>query len=172
MALWQPPDLLVSGDGRTLAVRTADGGLQISARNGRDFLVETWERRAGLNFATAWPRAGVSTDRALRCDPLGCRYVARERTVSIVRDPVALSEDCTDSDLVVATELTQVSCGGRPAIIDRRTLMSRGSHAVWLERRRVRILSDREFRGTRPWVSYPWQERPPSRRRRGRQVTE
>lgn len=156
-----PPDILVSADGGTMAVRAADGGLYIAAANLRAYTADTYQRRDGAGDARPWPRSGATADGRLRCDALGCLYAGygtQTRRVAFIRDPAALAEDCAVAALIVAPALTRPACRDVPAI-DRRRLMTRGSHAVWLDGPAPRIVDDRDTRGDRPWVSYPWPER-------------
>jgi competence protein ComEC len=41
------------------------------------------------------------------------------------------------------------------AYVDRFSVWRDGAHAIWLEPSGPRIMSDREYRGTRPWVPPP-----------------
>jgi competence protein ComEC len=166
MLLVRPPDLLISGDGRSIALRAADGGFHIATPNARGYVADTWFKRDGAAGFTPWPERGVSADGRLACDALGCVYRRGAALIAVVRDPAVLAEDCAYAALIVAPALTRTGCSRVPAI-DRRALMSRGSHAAWLENGRLRLRDDRGTRGERPWVSYPWQpSTEPERRRR------
>ncbi|MHA1568334.1 MAG: ComEC/Rec2 family competence protein, partial [Alphaproteobacteria bacterium] len=74
IALHQPPDILVTGDARLMGVRLADGDLALSSRVRGRFAAGIWERRAGRDGATVWPRDGATADGLLACDRLGCIY--------------------------------------------------------------------------------------------------
>lgn len=171
MLLVRPPDLLISGDGRSIALRAADGGFHVASPDAKGFVADTWWKRDGGAGFTPFPRAGASADGRLRCDALGCAYRANPQApvIALVRDPSALIDDCAASALILAPSLTRAVCGARVAAIDRRALMSRGSHAAWIDSNTIRLLDDRTQRGERPWVSHPWMEREegaPQRRRR------
>ncbi len=166
--LWvKPPDLLVSGDGRTIAARAADGALYISTGDARGYVADTWWKRDGAAGFKPWPWRGAGPDGRLRCDALGCVYRASEAAIALVREPAALSEDCTAAALVVAPMLTRAGCRDT-RVVDRRSLMTRGAHAVWIEGKSLTIRDDRSERGERPWVSYPWMDRDERAPRRGR----
>jgi competence protein ComEC len=149
-----PPDILVSGDGRLVAVRAGDGGLMLS-RAGGGFARETWLRRDGAESAgESWPRAGVSSDGRLDCRPGGCVYSAGTARVAIVRDARLLPAACRDADLVIAAVHLRAPCrrmAGRT--LDRFDLFADGAHAVWLAKDGIRIESVRMRRGDRPWVA-------------------
>lgn len=166
LLLVRAPDLLIAGDGRTIAARAADGALYIATPDARGYVADTWWKRDGAAGFKPWPRRGASADGRLRCDALGCTYAIGSARIAIVRDPAALAEDCAAA-LVVAPALTRTGCRSARAV-DRRSLMARGAHAAWLDGSSVIVVDDRSERGERPWVSYPWMEtkqRPP---RRGR----
>ena len=147
------PDVLVSGDAKLIAVRGADGLLQVSAARAARLTRETWLRRAGQEDADAWPASGTSADGRLTCDPLGCIYRARGRVVALARDSAALAEDCRMASVVVATEPVRRACPSAQVVIDRFELWRDGGQAIWLDADRVRVASVRAERGERPWVS-------------------
>ncbi len=146
------PDVLISGDARLIAVRGADGLLQISAPRAARLTRETWLRRGGQDEALAWPSEGVSADGRLTCDALGCVYKIDGQTVSVVRDPAALIEDCRVASVVIATVPVRHLCPSASLVIDRFALWRDGGHAVWLENGSARMESVRAARGDRPWV--------------------
>jgi competence protein ComEC len=160
-AITRPPDILVAGDGKLLAVRAADGSLAFSSGRAGRLAGEMWLRRAGQSERRLWPRRDASADGALSCDNLGCLYRAGERRVALVLDPRALAEDCRAADLVISVEPVGRGCRRAVPAIDRFDLWREGAHAVWLAAdREPRIESVADWRGTRPWV--------PPRRRAGR----
>lgn len=165
LLLVRAPDLLIAGDGRTVAARAADGALYISTPDARGYVADTWWKRDGAAGFKPFPHSGATADGRLRCDPLGCTYTAGTARVALVRDPAALAEDCSAA-LVVAPALTRTGCSGT-RVIDRRSLMTRGAHAVRIDGGSLAVIDDRGARGERPWVSYPWtdrERRPPNRR--------
>jgi competence protein ComEC len=167
LLLVRPPDLLISGDGKTIAARAADGGLYIASPNSRGYVADTWWKRDGAAGFKPWPWRGVGPDGRLRCDALGCVYTAGAARIALVRQPAALVEDCASAALVLAPALTRTGCRSA-RVIDLRTLMTRGAHAVWIDGKALTIVDDRSERGERPWVSYPWMENENRPARRGR----
>ncbi|HIJ42466.1 MAG TPA: ComEC/Rec2 family competence protein, partial [Rhodospirillaceae bacterium] len=94
LGLIRPPDVLVDGRGKLLAVRTADGGLAVSSMRAAGFSRQVWHRRAGREDSPlVWPRHGLSRDGRLSCDGLGCIYRTRGLTVALVGHPAALADD-------------------------------------------------------------------------------
>ena len=144
------PDILVSADGKVMAVRTAEGRLSLSAKSdGR--VAETWLRRDGSDEADdPWPRGGASKDGRMRCDALGCVYRVQGRTVALARLPDSLTEDCAAADVVITTDSAR---GCRATlVIDRWRLRREGAHALYVSVSRVRAESVRDVRGDRPWT--------------------
>ena len=158
------PDILISGDGRLLAVRSAEGQLLLSSGRAGRFSAEAWLRRAGQAEKLLWPRQGASADARIACDGLGCVYRAGTETVALNRDPRALGEDCRLATIVVSSEPVRVDCSGANVVIDRFDLWKKGSHALWLGGDGVIIRNARDMRGDRPWVLKP--ERTARRARR------
>ncbi|WP_448202912.1 ComEC/Rec2 family competence protein [Azospirillum sp. sgz302134] len=149
-ALTPRPDILVTGDGTVMAVRTAEGHLSLSAKaDGR--AAETWLRRDGREGpADVWPPEGVSLDGRLRCDVLGCVYRLNGRTIALLRTPDALPEDCTLADAVIIAEPAR-GCRA-PLVIDRWRLRREGAQALYVSMKGVRVQSVRDVRGDRPWT--------------------
>jgi competence protein ComEC len=155
MALVRPPDLLVSEDGKLVAVKDDSGEMLFSSGRAARFDGGIWLRRAGQKDRAPWPRDGYGADGRLACDALGCIYRAEGQIISIAWKPGALIEDCHVADLVVSTEPVRRACPSAKRVIDRFDLWRDGGHAVWIERDGVRIQSVREARGARPWVVDP-----------------
>ncbi len=156
LGLIRPPDVLVDGRGKLLAVRTADGGLAVSSKRAAGFSRQVWHRRAGREDSPlVWPRHGLSRDGRLSCDGLGCIYRARGLTVALVGHPAALADDCRVADVVVSTVPVRRPCPSAKRFIDRFDLWREGGHALWLDGGRVRVESVNSERGERPWVVRP-----------------
>ncbi|MCH7711133.1 MAG: ComEC/Rec2 family competence protein [Proteobacteria bacterium] len=148
--LGRPPDILISGDGRLMAARTADGGLMLSKGRGNRFDRENWLRLAGLKAARPWPEE-TSDGGRLRCGGLGCIYRANGHVVALVDSPAAINEDCWIADVVIARIPIRGECPSAGTVVDRFDLWRNGAYALWLEEGRVRAESVRDTRGDRPW---------------------
>ncbi|MDX9861041.1 MAG: ComEC/Rec2 family competence protein [Rhodospirillales bacterium] len=160
-----PPDVLVDGSGRLMAVRDADGALAVSSRRLSRFDAEIWLRRGGQEETPdLWPAAGVAGDGTLACDALGCIYRAAGHVIALVRDEGALAEDCRLADVVVASVPVRRPCPSAAVVIDRFDLWRNGAHALWVATDGIRVESVNAVRGDRPWVARP---RTQSRRRPG-----
>jgi competence protein ComEC len=162
-ALERAPDILVSGDGRLLAVRGVDGLLQLSSDRPAKLTRETWLRRAGQSETPpVWPKVGRSDDGALSCDAASCLYTMRGHVAALIHDVSALADDCRHANVVVATVPVRRRCQSAAIVIDRFALWRDGGHALWLDRDGARVESVRTARGDRPWVAPV----PPPRNRR------
>ncbi len=154
------PDVLVSGDGRLMAVRMADGRLSLSSERVQRFAAKVWLERDGARLGQSWP-VEASSDRRLSCDLAGCIYRGGGRVTALVRDGRALEEDCRDAAVVVSVVPVRRRCRAPALVIDRFDLWRSGAHAIWLGREIVSATNVRAVRGDRPWVP-----RPEARRRR------
>ncbi|GGG22850.1 competence protein ComEC [Caldovatus sediminis] len=170
------PDLLVSADARLIALHLADRGETFLERvpGGSAFMRDAMLRGWGMAPETAqrFPMAGDAADGAVRCTPVACMLRPWEGSAGalLVRAApggageaerrAALAEACAGgAAVVVAAEPLRMRCRGA-AVIDRFSVWRDGPHAVWLERDGARVVSDRAWRGERPWV-------PPEPRPRG-----
>lgn len=153
IALQQPPDILVSGDGRLMAVRLADGGLALSSGTRARFAAAVWERRVGRAAASVWPKDGATADGRLACDRLACLYRRDGHLAALVRDPRAFAEDCLHATLIVAVVPLRHACPSARLTVDRFDLWRNGGHALWLAADGTRLRTVRQDRGERPWVA-------------------
>jgi len=149
IAFERPPDLLVAGDSRLMAVLGPDGAYLPSTRKGERVAEEVWTRRAAARLGDPWP--GTGADGALRCDSGACLYSAHGRVVALIREGGALAEECGAADLIVSPVAAHRACR-RGRLIDRIDTWRKGGHAVWLDPGGIRIETVRDWQGERPWV--------------------
>ena len=165
MALARPPDILVDGQGRLLAVRAADGTVAFSTLRRARFNRKMWLRRFGLDPEKAgkkWPKTGASPDKRLSCDLQGCLYKASGRVVALAFTEGALAEDCWRADVVIAVVPVRRACPAQGGVIDRFGLWRGGGVAIWLGQGagpgrpgKITIETVNGRRGKRPWVVRP-----------------
>ncbi len=142
------PDLLVERDGRSVALRSAEGSLAFPPATEASYSIEKWLLADGdKRDAKAASASGT-----FRCDHLGCIGTLRGKTVAIVRHVAALEEDCRVAEIVVAPFTVGKACKGPRVVIDRRALKEGGAHALYLDGLSIRSESVAEARGQRPWV--------------------
>ncbi len=146
----RPPDVLVDGDARAVAVRGPDGYWLFETRQA-EIAVDTWLRRAALD-RLAWPKAGSDTNLLPRCDDRICRFRSGGERVAIARRRDALTDACRTSDVVIALVPMKWACGRGIVAIDRRDLDRGGAHAIRLGGGVPRIETVAEQRGRRPWT--------------------
>jgi competence protein ComEC len=161
-ALWAlvtpAPDLLVTGDGRHLAVRTPDGGMAILRDRAGDYVRDTLGEGGGVEGDLP-PLAEQASARCtadaclvdLAADGRNWRILAtRSGYLLPVADLVAA---CADADIVVSERRLPRGCAPRWLRLDRPALAKTGGVAIRFdpaEVRRVRAAGDRH-----PWISPP-----------------
>lgn len=152
-----PPDVLVSDDGRLMAVKSETGKMAFSSLARGRFQQAIWLRRQGadeggaLNFQTAGTAGGRGAVPDLRCDGLGCIYEKAGVRVALVSKGLALGEDCERVEVVIARVPVRTRCGA-DVVIDRFDLWRKGAHALWIdEEGRVTVKNVAEEQGSRPW---------------------
>ncbi len=150
-AVHRPPDLLIDGGGKLMAVRTVDGRLAVSQTRGAKSLREAWTKQAGQGtWAPYW---GELAGEQLRCDTLGCVYRSHGHVVALARHAEALAEDCRQADLVVLPAPYGMACPSARTVIDGLSLARHGTHAVWLDDDgSIRIRTVEDWQGDRPWT--------------------
>jgi competence protein ComEC len=140
------PDVLVSADGRNVAVRGGDGRLHLM-RSAKDaFLVKEW-LAADADARTA---ADASLADGVSCDESGCVTAgAGGSFVALTTRPEALADDCERAALIVTTRQAPQDCAA--SVIDSERLRRHG--ALMLRRVRDGFAIDAVKPGgiDRPW---------------------
>ncbi len=142
-----PADLLVSNDARLIAL-AAPGGAYLQTRPGFSrFVRDAWQQYWATKLATPFPEGGAPGP--VRCDLDGCYLHQGGALVLLARSMRPM--DCTGATLVISAEPVRAVCPALPKI-DRFTVWRDGAQAVWLRQGVATVVSDRAFRGDRPWV--------------------
>ena len=152
-----PPDLLVSGDARLIALRQGST-LMIEKRSGASkFELEAVERYwATAGEPVEFPAEGRAGP--LDCDASACRYRRDGLVVLLPRHEAP--PDCAGAAAVMAPFPLRDACDGLPRV-DRFTVWRDGAASIRVGDSGVRIVTDRDWRGARPWM-------PPLPARKGR----
>jgi competence protein ComEC len=155
-ALVQPPHVLVSGDARLIAISTSDT-LFIQRQQGASSLTrDVWLRLYGQNSAQTLPAEGISADGKLRCNADGC-MLAEGAGAFLLRRGSAMTQ-CGAVAVIISAEPIRQRCR-QSILIDRFSVWRDGPHAIWLSEKGTQVVSDRAWRGNRPWVPPPPQPR-------------
>jgi competence protein ComEC len=141
------PDVLISGDGSTLAVRGVDGRLAI-ARGGSDtFAARQW--LAADADARAHTDASVAA--GIRCDRAGCiGRLADGRLIALARSIEAFEEDCHRAAVVVSAREAPGVCAA--LLIDRNVLRQTGAVALRSSGDGFAVSAVRPQGYDRPWA--------------------
>jgi competence protein ComEC len=150
----RPPDILVSPDLRTIAVREPDA-VYLEQTGHDDFTLGEWRRFFAGRPVVALPAEGTLTASRVACSPEGCVLPGRgDGAVLIWRayDPPA---NCRGIAVIIATgyldTLQGVGCAG-VAVVDRDLVRSGQAIAIRLGPQGVLIQADRDGRGRWPWL--------------------
>lgn len=150
--LHRAPDLFVSGDARLIGM-VAGGEMWLQRQPGASAMTrDFWLRAHGLTAARALPSSGEEAGDAIACTPGGCRLQPLpDGPVAVLLRGDPADGVCGRVGLVVSAEPVRGRCAGSQ-VIDRFSVWRNGPHAVWFEVDGVRLVSDRAWRGERPWV--------------------
>ena len=178
-ALWAlatpAPDLLVTSDGRHLAIRTPEGGMAILRDRAGDYVRDTLGEGGGVEGEL--PPLAEQPNARCTADVCVVDVAAHDRVWRVVatrsgyRLPVGdLIAACRDADIVVSERRLPRGCTPRWLRLDRPVLAQTGGIAIRFdstEARRVRAPGDQH-----PWITPPTTapvaDRWPRRRRSGR----
>ena len=141
------PDILISGDGRNVAVRGSDGRLHLM-RTGKDaFLVKEWLAAD----ADARPAADPSLPGGVSCDDAGCVVpMADGSLVAQALRADALTDDCARAALIVTAKQAPPDCAA--AVIDQGRLRRQGTLALWRKGNEFAADAVRPKGYDRPWA--------------------
>ena len=118
-------DILISGDGRNVAVRGRDGQLHLMRTSKDAFLFKEW-------LAADADARGVndpSLSDGVSCDDLGCVVPKADGAlVALSLRADALADDCARAALVVSARQPPASCAA--SVIDRERLQRQGALAL------------------------------------------
>ena len=145
-----PPDLLMSSDARLIAVRdwNAGGAYWVQSKSGASKFV----RAAWQDHLAAGPLRTLSGEPPGLCTATECRVDLAG--LLMLRDG-ARATDCGGVRLLISAEPARGECPADVPYLDRFSVWRDGAHAIWLAPEGARIVSDRTYRGTRPWVPPP-----------------
>ena len=135
------PDILVSADARLIGYR-AEGVMMVQTHaGGSAFTRDAWQQ--------FW---AAPNTQPLDCAGTHCllQPSPRATTALLLRADPDLS--VCDQGLLISAEPIRLRCATPPPQIDRFTVWRQGAQAVWLRPGGAFVLSDRDDRGTRPWV--------------------
>jgi len=161
-----PPDLLVANDARQVALR-AGGQVFLwrasgASRMTRDIWLRALSEEAAEALPDPLPGAAETAPPALACEAAVCRLRGASAVAALLRPapaprgrraerPPPPPGVCGEVAVVIAPEPLRGFCDGS-ILVDRFSVWRDGAHAIWLGPGGARVLSDRQFRGDRPWV--------------------
>jgi competence protein ComEC len=153
----RPPDLMVSADARLIGVRAAGTVYLQQVSGASKFTRDAWLQYWAAGAPRTLPVDGTEADGAVACVKDACllRPIPGAKAALLVRG--ALHPDgCAASSVIVSAEPARGLCQRPwPALVDRFTVWRYGATAIWLDGRHARIVTDRAWRGARPWVPPP-----------------
>jgi competence protein ComEC len=150
----KPPDVLISRDATTIAMRGADGELHLIGQPRDKYSATEWLKRDGDGRI---PEDAIGAPTSLsRCDALGCIAHMNGYTIAASFRMDALREDCASAGIVIAAIPVRGQCAGPKRVIDRLDIARNGAYALWLGQD-IRVQSTQDVRGDRPWSEPPRQ---------------
>jgi|AntRauTorcE11897_2_1112592.scaffolds.fasta_scaffold00529_15 competence protein ComEC len=150
----QLPDILISHEGKQIALNNGQGQLAFSDSRAERFTRSIWQSEYGGKARIYWPDNGNLEDYPLRCDYHGCIYTGDDGSVfAFVKDPMAGYRDCSRADLIIAPRIYELPGVCQQAqTITRPDLKQSGAHAIYINDKGYRIVTTNELRGKRPWA--------------------
>lgn len=141
-----PSDILVSANGKLMAVRDQHGQMWVSSKRSDRFTAAEWAQRLGLSpdDLKAW-----ADNPAMTCGEGGCRTVLDGRRVAFALQEAAQAEDCAWADIVIAPDPLKAKPCRAAMRIGFFDLWRNGAYALYPD---GKVSSVAGFRGHRPWT--------------------
>jgi competence protein ComEC len=144
------PDILVATDGRTFALRGADGKLAFHRMSGDSFAMKEW-LAADADGRDVHDR---TLGNGIACDPSGCvGKLADGRLVSYALAPEAFEDDCARTAVIVATWVPPPHCAA--LVIGRNLWREHGALMLRADGGGFVLQSARPWNFDRPWAPRP-----------------
>jgi len=144
------PDLLITGDGRHLAVRTPDGALYLLRPRAGDYVRQQFGEGAGIDD----PALDLDALPGARCNRDLCAAALGQWTLLATRSPYLvdtgeLARACAAADIVVSERYLPAGCRPRWIKADAGLLAQTGGLAIGLDDPFVRTVRGED---AHPWV--------------------
>lgn len=154
VALYNPPDVMLSDDGKQVAVRVPSGELTFLRGTGKSFDAEIFLRSDGREMALGLKDAMVVYPDRVMCEGKFCRYRKNGHSLLLIKKREMLVRACGEpADIAVADfYIDGKDCPNAARIIDRRALYRHGSQVLYFAPEAIRTRTANELRGHRPWV--------------------
>lgn len=153
LLFYTPPDLVISDDGKKLAIRTAPERVVMLRGRSSGFTQDQWLRYLRVD---AFERYDERQDAPqLRCDNQGCMMHGPGVALAITEDRSALPADCRKADALIAPEWSlyraeEAFC--QMPVYDWWWIRTHMGAAFWrTEAGGLRVKTVREELGNRPW---------------------
>jgi competence protein ComEC len=141
------PDVLISADALSIAVRGSDGRLGILRSSSDNFAAREWLAADGDERAAN----DVQLREPFKCDQIGCvARLADGRTVAYARAASAFEDDCREAALVISPRTAPAHCG--TAVVDRSLVRAQGAVALRRVGEQWRVDVARPAGTGRPWA--------------------
>jgi competence protein ComEC len=135
----RPPDVLVSPDAKLIAISAPPDLFLFRGKKASGFMLAEWQ--------PVWGGAGFAPFDTSRCNANLCTITTKTGPVAVALSPPA---SCPVALLVISPEPLHGVC--RSQFIDRFSAWHDGAIAAWLNPNGIRLLTDRQVQGARPWV--------------------
>jgi competence protein ComEC len=143
---YRSPDVLISSDAKLIALASPSGVILFRQKKATGFVVAQWR--------AVWNGAAFTPADTLQCGGAFCRPPTRFNNVIIALAPPY--PGCPVAVLVISPQPLHGTCkGGGRVVVDRFTVWQVGAIAAWMAPGTVRLQTDRQDQGSRPWV-LPW----------------
>lgn len=144
------PDVLVSGDGQTAAIRGGNGRLAVLHSNRDSFAIKEW---LAANADACTVKDATLHD-GVQCDAAGCiGQLTDGRLMSFALSVEAFAEDCARAAVVVSQRQAPGDCAA--VLIDRNAWRAHGALALRWTGDRFALSAARPSVYQRPWARGP-----------------
>lgn len=151
------PDILITGDGKHVAVTDREGNIALLRDRAGDYVRNSFREIAGITAQPVsieqWPKTQCTPDSCVIMVERGARRLTILALRSRYRIPaMELSAACKRVDIVISERWLPMTCTPRLLKADRKTLSKTGGIAVNVSDFRVKTVAEQSPHA--PWVIY------------------
>jgi competence protein ComEC len=151
LLFYAPPDMVISADGKKIAVRSAPDAVTMLRGQRTGFTQDGWKRFMRVE---AFRLRSETDETRVHCDRLGCIYRWNGQEAAVSYHRATLAEDCALSDVVITPDWSSYRDHGADCaaqIYDRGWFAKTRGAAFWITPEGFRIRTVAETLGNRPW---------------------
>ena len=145
----QRPDIYVNSKGDVMAVRGMDEKLYAPDGRKGAFILLNWLKADGDERAPV----DIRHHPTVSCDEQACSAQVKGLTVTLLKNIMALEEECQSADIIVYKRTIRRQCKHPQLILSKAELARFGAYTIYIENKKIRTERANQTRQYRIWAT-------------------